>query len=196
MRRYLVLALISVLVLGVGVASAKERDPVGAVSVDICHVTGNGGYHLRTVSVNALPAHLDHGDGLPEGPVPGMPDFDFDAECNVVADCGPTGCLAPPGSVDCDEDGFCEADLDSDDRNCGQCGSLCDPTERCRNGACQTIYTPAPGGYWDCDDDGFSEAFLLTDEDNCGQCGHVCPAGTRCEGGTCVISCAPGWTCP
>ena len=34
--------------------------------VTLCHVTGNGSYHQITVSVNALPAHLRHGDVLPD----------------------------------------------------------------------------------------------------------------------------------
>ena len=32
---------------------------------DVCHLEGNGFYHLINVSVNALPAHLAHGDGIP-----------------------------------------------------------------------------------------------------------------------------------
>ncbi len=28
----------------------------------LCHLTGNGSYHQITVSVNAVPAHLGHGD--------------------------------------------------------------------------------------------------------------------------------------
>jgi len=36
--------------------------------VTICHRTGNGGHHTITVSCNALPAHLAHGDTI--GPCP------------------------------------------------------------------------------------------------------------------------------
>lgn len=32
--------------------------------VTICHREGNGGSHAITVSVNAVPAHLAHGDKL------------------------------------------------------------------------------------------------------------------------------------
>jgi hypothetical protein len=32
----------------------------------LCHVTGNGSYHQITVSVHAVPAHLAHGDVLPD----------------------------------------------------------------------------------------------------------------------------------
>ena len=30
----------------------------------LCHVTGNGSFHQITVSVNAVPAHMQHGDAL------------------------------------------------------------------------------------------------------------------------------------
>jgi hypothetical protein len=30
--------------------------------VTLCHLTGNGSYHQITVSVNAVPAHMRHGD--------------------------------------------------------------------------------------------------------------------------------------
>ena len=32
--------------------------------VDVCHITGNGAYHEINISLNALPAHLRHGDAL------------------------------------------------------------------------------------------------------------------------------------
>jgi hypothetical protein len=34
--------------------------------VTLCHVTGNGSFHQITVSVHAMPAHLRHGDVLPD----------------------------------------------------------------------------------------------------------------------------------
>jgi len=34
--------------------------------VTLCHLTGNGSFHQITVSVNAEPAHLRHGDVLPD----------------------------------------------------------------------------------------------------------------------------------
>ncbi len=36
-----------------------------ATKVDVCHVEGNGSYHMINISENALQAHLNHGDGLP-----------------------------------------------------------------------------------------------------------------------------------
>lgn len=34
--------------------------------VTLCHRTGNGSAHQITVSVNAMPAHLRHGDVTPD----------------------------------------------------------------------------------------------------------------------------------
>lgn len=34
--------------------------------VTLCHRTGNGSSHQITVSVNAMPAHLRHGDVMPD----------------------------------------------------------------------------------------------------------------------------------
>ena len=34
--------------------------------VTLCHRTGNGSFHQITVSVHAMPAHLRHGDVLPD----------------------------------------------------------------------------------------------------------------------------------
>ncbi len=30
----------------------------------VCHITGNGTYHQIAISVNAVPAHMRHGDVL------------------------------------------------------------------------------------------------------------------------------------
>jgi hypothetical protein len=36
----------------------------GNQKVAVCHVTGNGSFHQISVSVHAVPAHLQHGDVL------------------------------------------------------------------------------------------------------------------------------------
>ncbi len=41
-------------------------DSRSAQKVTVCHVTGNGSYHAIEINVNALPAHLAHGDYLPD----------------------------------------------------------------------------------------------------------------------------------
>jgi hypothetical protein len=52
--------------------------------VDVCHVTDNGSFQLIRVAAPALPAHIDHGDGFPGGPVPDNPDLEFDDNCQEV----------------------------------------------------------------------------------------------------------------
>jgi hypothetical protein len=66
-------------------ALAQQAPPP---KVAVCHVTGNGTFHLIVISTNALDAHLNHGDGEPGGPVPNLPGFIFGDNC------GPT--VAPP----------------------------------------------------------------------------------------------------
>ena len=51
--------------------------------VDLCHRTGNGSYHLISVSVSAEPAHRAHGDGKVGEGVPGESGRTFGPDCSV-----------------------------------------------------------------------------------------------------------------
>lgn len=55
-----------------------------ASKVDVCHRRGNGTSILINVSGNALPAHIRHGDGVPNGVVPGQPHMKFSADCSIT----------------------------------------------------------------------------------------------------------------
>jgi hypothetical protein len=55
-----------------------------ADKVDICHKRGNETFILINVNRNALPAHLSHGDGLPNEWVPNQPGKKFSATCSMV----------------------------------------------------------------------------------------------------------------
>jgi hypothetical protein len=55
-----------------------------AGKVSVCHITGNGSYHLIVVSVNAEPAHRAHGDGAIGDRVPADKTKVFDANCQAV----------------------------------------------------------------------------------------------------------------
>jgi hypothetical protein len=59
-----------------------------AQKVQICHKTGNGSFHLISIDVNAQPAHISHGDGLPGNPIPNDAGFIFGPNC--------TPTVAPP----------------------------------------------------------------------------------------------------
>lgn len=65
MKKMLVLA--AALVLVAGIATAAK--------VDVCHIRGDGNYHLTSVGERAKDAHLRHGDGLPGDVVPGFGSF-------------------------------------------------------------------------------------------------------------------------
>lgn len=73
-------------------AELARADQANAGKVDICHIQGNGDYHLINVSGNAQPAHMAHGDGLPETAVPGGEGTILDASC-AIAETTPATCL-------------------------------------------------------------------------------------------------------
>lgn len=54
-----------------------------ADKVNVCHRRGNETFIMINISRNALPAHLAHGDGLPDGVVPGQPHSKFTADCLI-----------------------------------------------------------------------------------------------------------------
>jgi hypothetical protein len=57
--------------------------PVG--KVEICHHSDTGGiFRPLSVAAPAVSAHLDHGDGMPGGEVPGMAGYVFGDGCGVV----------------------------------------------------------------------------------------------------------------
>jgi hypothetical protein len=59
-----------------------------AQKVQVCHKTGNGSFHLISIDINALSAHISHGDGKPGDPIPDNPGFIFGPNC--------TPTVAPP----------------------------------------------------------------------------------------------------
>jgi hypothetical protein len=54
---------------------AETTVAAAAGKVEVCHLEGNGSYHLISVSENAKAAHMRHGDGLPGDHVPGVGSF-------------------------------------------------------------------------------------------------------------------------
>jgi len=83
MKTYKFFGLLIILVLLIAAMPVMSAG-AGADKVDVCHLEGNGSYHLINISDNAYPAHIDHGDVSPGNPVPGMPGFVFDEGCNIV----------------------------------------------------------------------------------------------------------------
>jgi hypothetical protein len=103
----LVLAISTLMVMATGIAAATPPDHTAhpdkapkhqkapsvnvervapAPKVAVCHRTGNGEFHLISISSNAIDAHIAHGDAVAgEGSVPGMPTFEFDEDCAVYS---------------------------------------------------------------------------------------------------------------
>lgn len=65
-------------------ATLARADQAEAGKVDICHVRGNGDYHLINVSGNAQPAHLGHGDALPASDHPELDGHFLADTCETV----------------------------------------------------------------------------------------------------------------
>ncbi len=63
-RRLLFTALVPAMVLVAATTATVVGHPQD--KVDVCHLTGNGSFHEINISANALPAHLRHGDVLPD----------------------------------------------------------------------------------------------------------------------------------
>jgi hypothetical protein len=63
-----------------GVNPEPEQE---GLKVSLCHRTGAGFFVLISVSIDAEPAHLAHGDGRPGQAVPGQPGKVFTSTCSV-----------------------------------------------------------------------------------------------------------------
>lgn len=63
-----------------GVTSLDDDDEP---KVSLCHRTGNGSFHLISVGLPAESAHMNHGDGKPNGPVPNQAGKTFGPTCSI-----------------------------------------------------------------------------------------------------------------
>lgn len=77
-----------------GGASAKQDS-----KVEVCHKTGNGSFHMISISSSALDAHLAHGDGMPGQAVPGQPGKVFGADCSIASTGQGEPALPPPATT-------------------------------------------------------------------------------------------------
>ena len=88
-------ALLLVAVLAITIAMSTNFTAASSTApqekVQVCHKTGNGSFHLISISINAESAHVAHGDGEPGDPVPNMTGFIFGDNC--------TPTTAPPAGL-------------------------------------------------------------------------------------------------
>lgn len=85
----LVTVLAITIAMSTGFTAASSTAP--EEKVQVCHKTGNGSFHLISISINAESAHVAHGDGQPGDPVPNMAGFIFGDNC--------TPTTAPPADL-------------------------------------------------------------------------------------------------
>ncbi len=114
-----------------------------------------------------------------------------DGQCTFG--CSNSATSARMANCDGDPTNGCEADVDGDVNNCGDCGLKCPSGELCFKGQCNDPCTLAGMP----DKCGGQCTNLLTDDRNCGACGTACdPTGPGapllpadmfygCSGGTC-----------
>lgn len=95
---------------------------------------------------------------------------DKNRDCCAHADCKGGTCTCQRGFAECGND--C-VKTDSDENNCGRCGTTCAAGETCCAGSCVD---------------------LDTDGANCGTCGTTCTDSDGCRAGQCA-SCAPDIAC-
>jgi hypothetical protein len=96
MKSFTRLGLFMGLLIGLAVPLTVQA---GGEKASVCHLDkASGTFLLIHVSVAALSAHVNHGDALPGEPVPGMPDYQFDENCEPVTVGLAAGCYPSQGN--------------------------------------------------------------------------------------------------
>ncbi len=111
--------------------------------------------------------------GRPMPPSGKLSDFELECIRKYIEDASGSPSCETCGGILC-------VDLQSDESNCGACGSPCGDGRVCAAGAC---IDPCEEGTTLCGDGCFD---LATSGDNCGRCGHACAPGTTCQAGVCA----------
>jgi len=120
------------------------------------------------------------------------------AVCSGSYECVKASCH--PAWEDCNEkasDG-CEAPLNRDVANCGECGTVCKPQEHADDVKCGTGHCyirQCDDGYLDCNRD-FEDGCEIAknDPENCGECGEPCGGvccAFQCCDGVCLEQACP-----
>lgn len=196
LQRILPLAL---LILGTATAQAAAD-----AKVKVCHIPpGNpANFHTITISANALPAHLAHGDLA--GPCAQFCDqlCDDGNPCTIDACDSSEQCLITHPPVNCDDSNLCTVDSCNPASGCVSSPIVCTDNDNCTVNACDPLTGHCVAPPVEC------PAGQSCDPAN-GECAGadpcvpnpcvngVCePAGQGCLSGlTCTPPPQPGYTC-
>ncbi len=115
---------------------------------------------------------------------------DATASCDIDGECAVGACIGRRGDCNRDAEDGCEANLNEDVDNCGQCGELCPPMPHAEVtcGGANCVVRLCDRGWGNCDEvqNNGCETNLLTTHAHCGSCGEPCAPGEVCEDGRCV----------
>jgi uncharacterized repeat protein (TIGR01451 family) len=114
-----------------------QRAEARNVKVQICHIPpGNpDNFHTITVSENAVPAHLAHGD------LGGSCDTQCETLCGdgdacTIDACDPAGGCAAPAPADCSDGDPCTTDSCDPGTGCENVSVICDAPDACTLSTC------------------------------------------------------------
>ena len=97
------------------------------------------------------------------------------------------GCAKPASTTTCSsgqlECGSTCANVQTDNQNCGACGTVCQSGQSCQAGKCSCSSGMLCGS-----------SCVTSDANNCGSCGKVCTSGQVCNNNQCSSSCSSGQT--
>jgi hypothetical protein len=164
-----------------------------APKVEICHIPPDNpsNFHTITVSSNALPAHLAHGDlgGACNNVCATLCDDQNACTIDDTGDCETAGCPTVPAPVDCNDGNLCTDDSCDSNSGCVNTEVVCDDPDLCTlntcapdTGECVTSPVSCPDGFT-CDlGTGACEPDIPGDPCE----GVVCDDGFTCIDGECI----------
>ena len=123
--------------------------------------------------VNCVPCYLEHAQAI----------------CSPASgQCVIGNCIGSWENCDRADSNGCEADLNTDPKNCGSCGTICQPlphAEDVRCGSASCYIRICDKGFGNCDrnDSNGCEVDLSTDPKHCGACNSPCEG--ECIDGVC-----------